>query len=44
MAKWKSGTISKKELVTSMFYLSNGNEFEVIGNIYDNSELLEKGN
>ncbi len=41
VANWKGGIISKSNIVESMFYLSCGEEFEVIGNIYKNKELLE---
>ncbi len=41
VVNWKGGTISKSNIVSSMFYLSCGNEFEVIENIYENKELLE---
>lgn len=41
VANWIGGTIKAHHLITSMFYLSCGKEFEVIGNIYDNPELLE---
>ena len=41
-ASWVSGTISEKETLTPLFYLQCGDEWEVIGNSFDNPELLEK--
>lgn len=38
---WIKGTISKKEKMTPLFYLQCHDEWEVIGNIFDNPELLE---
>lgn len=38
---WMKGTISKKEKMTPLFYLQCHDEWEVIGNIFDNPELLE---
>ncbi len=38
---WIKGTIATKELMTPLFYLRCGDEWEVIGNIFDNPELLE---
>ena len=40
-ASWISGTIRQTEIMTPMFYLKCGEEWEVIGNIFDNLELLE---
>ncbi len=42
-AEWKSGTIRQKEIMTPLFYLKCSEEWEVIGNIFDNPELLEGG-
>ena len=42
-ASWVSGTIRQTEIMTPMFYLKCGEEWEVIGNIFDNPELLEVG-
>lgn len=42
-ASWISGTIRQTEIMTPMFYLKCGEEWEVIGNIFDNLELLEVG-
>lgn len=39
-AEWISGTIRQKEIMTPIFYLKCSKEWEVIGNIYDNLELL----
>ena len=41
--KWISGTIAKTNLMTPLYYLKRGSEFEVLGNIYENPELLEQG-
>ena len=38
---WKKGTISVKHKMTPLFYLQCHDEWEVIGNIFDNQELLE---
>lgn len=38
---WEKGTISVKHKMTPLFYLQCHDEWEVIGNIFDNSELLE---
>lgn len=38
---WKKGTISAKHKMTPLFYLQCHDEWEVIGNIFDNPELLE---
>lgn len=40
-AEWKSRTSNKKEIMIPLFYLKYGTEWEVIGNIFDNPELLE---
>lgn len=40
-AKWIKGTISKNDTMTPLFYLQCSDEWEVIGNIFDDSELLE---
>ena len=37
---WIKGAIAQTNLMTPMFYLKVGKEFEVIGNIFDNPELL----
>lgn len=42
--KWISGTIAKKQLMTPLYYLKCGEEFEVIGNIYENPEVIEANN
>lgn len=39
---WKGGTISEKETITPLVYLRCGQELEVIGNTFDNEEILEK--
>jgi uncharacterized phage protein (TIGR01671 family) len=41
--KWISGTIAKTNLMTPLYYLKCGSEFEVTGNIYENPELLKQG-
>ena len=38
---WIKGAIAQTNLMTPMFYLKVGKEFEVIGNIFDNPELLK---
>lgn len=38
---WIDGTISMKHKMTPLFYLQCKDEWEVIGNIFDNKELLE---
>lgn len=38
---WKKGTISVKHKMTPLFYMKCHDEWEVIGNIFDNPELLE---
>ncbi len=40
-AEWRSGTIRQKEIMTPLFYLKCSKEWEVIGNIFDNPELLQ---
>lgn len=39
--RWIFGTISQKELLTPLFYLQCGDEWEVIGNVFDNPELVQ---
>lgn len=39
--EWKSGTIRQKHTMTPLFYLRRGEEWEVIGNIFDNTEEAE---
>lgn len=39
---WKGGTIAKKETITPLVYLRCGQEWEVIGNTFDDEEILEK--
>ena len=39
-AEWRSGIISKKEIMTPLFYLKCSEEWEVIGNIFDNPDLI----
>lgn len=39
-ALWISGTIKETNLITALFYLKCSSEWEVIGNIYENPELL----
>lgn len=39
-AEWVSGTIHEKEIMTPLFYLKCSKEWEVIGNIFDNPELI----
>ena len=41
-AEWRSGTIRQKEIMTPLFYLKCSKEWEVIGNIFDNPELLQR--
>ena len=41
--KWISGTIAKTNLMTPLYYLKCGSDFEVLGNVYENPELLEQG-
>ena len=38
---WIDGTISMRHKMTPLFYLQCKDEWEVIGNIFDNKELLE---
>lgn len=38
---WKKGTISVKHKMTPLFYMQCYDEWEVIGNTFDNPELLE---
>ena len=38
---WIDGTISMRHKMTPLFYLQCKDEWEVIGNIFDNPELLE---
>ena len=38
---WEKGTISIKHKMTPLFYLQCSDEWENIGNIFDNPELLE---
>ncbi len=40
-AEWIGGTIRKKEIETPLFYLQCDKEWEIIGNIFENHELLE---
>ena len=40
-ARWISGTIWIKESVTPLFYLQCSEDWEVIGNIFDNPELVK---
>lgn len=37
---WVKGTISKKHIMTPLFYLKCSSEWEVIGNIFNNPELV----
>ena len=39
---WIDGTISMRHKMTPLFYLQCKDEWEVIGNIFDNKELLER--
>lgn len=39
---WIKGTIATKELMTPLFYLRCSDEWEVIGNIFDNPELIKE--
>ena len=39
--KWISGTIAKTNLMTPLYYLKCGTELEVIGNVYENTNLIE---
>ena len=38
---WIDGTISMRHKMTPLFYLQCKDEWEVIGNVFDNKELLE---
>lgn len=38
---WRLGEISKSNIITPMFYLQCGSEWQVIGNLYQNQDLLE---
>lgn len=38
---WIKGIIATKELMTPLFYLRCSDKWKVIGNIFDNPELLE---
>ena len=38
---WIDGTISMRHKMTPLFYLQCKDEWEVIGNVFDNPELLE---
>lgn len=40
-ARWVGGTISTTEMVTHLLYLQCSSEWEVVGNIFDNPELME---
>ena len=40
-ANWMNGTIQQTEVMTPLFYLKCSEEWNVIGNIFDNPELLE---
>ena len=40
-AEWKGGTIRQREIITPLFYLKCSSEWEILGNIFDNPELLE---
>lgn len=37
---WIGGTIAKKEVLTPLFYLTCSEEWEVIGNIFDDETLI----
>lgn len=39
--KWISGTIAKTNMMTPLYYLKCGTELEVIGNVYENPNLIE---
>lgn len=41
---WKKGTISIRHKMTPLFYLQCSDEWENIGNSFDNPELLESSN
>ena len=41
-ASWISGTIRQTEIMTPMFYLKCGEEWEVIGNIFESPELINE--
>lgn len=38
--KWISGNVREKHIMTPLFYLKCSEEWEVIGNTFDNPELL----
>lgn len=40
-AEWRSGAIRQKEIMTPLFYLKCSSEWECIGSIFDNSEILK---
>lgn len=41
-AEWIGGTIHQKEIMTPLFYLKCSEEWEVIGNVYENADLLKE--
>lgn len=41
-AEWIGGTIHQKEIMTPLFYLKCSKEWEVIGNVYENADLLKE--
>ena len=40
--QWIGGTLAEECCITQLFYLKCGKEWEVIGNIFDNPELIEE--
>ena len=41
-AEWISGAIRQKEIMTPIFYLKCSSEWEVFGNIFDNTDLIKE--
>ncbi len=41
-AEWISGAIRQKEIVAPIFYLKCSSEWEVFGNIFDNTDLIKE--
>jgi len=41
-AEWIIGAIRQKEIMTPIFYLKCSSEWEVFGNIFDNTDLIKE--